>query len=195
MPGLVLSPHCRLIQVITQHPYERLLLSLHIVSIRKWRHKEFNLPRFTLLESIRTRIETRSSESRPILWYLPRFFLKTAPLSNRFRWISYCVELICQLLPPLLHGSVPPSDENHGLGNVRSIATWFPELGPTLFAVSLLQAAWGPHNSFVVFFLWLWTPTVQPWSNSLYDTSWVVHRKQLSSPKFTPYNVFFKEGP
>lgn len=93
-PGIVLSPHWWLTQVITQHPCERLLLSLCIISIRKLRHKEFNLPRFTLLRSIRTRMEPSCLTPEPFLAASPFFVcVKTAPLPDRFSWITCCGEL------------------------------------------------------------------------------------------------------
>ena len=90
--------------MITQHPYERLLLSLCIISVKKLRRKEFNLLRFTLPRNIKTSIEPNSLTLRPIPFCLSQFLAKTAPLPDAFSWISHCGScLICQVLSPLLH--------------------------------------------------------------------------------------------
>ena len=65
--------------MITQHPYERLLLSLCIISVRKLRRKEFNLLRSTLLRNIRISIEPSSLTPDPFPFASPSFWPRLPP--------------------------------------------------------------------------------------------------------------------
>lgn len=131
VPGAVPSPRWRVTRLITQHPGERGLLSLCIIAVRKLPHKEFHLPRFTLLRSIGTRIEPRRSGCRPVPFCLSQFLLEDGPLA---RSVQLDV-LLCDLPAPSsptsskssTFGIGPPSN-----GQFRSFLTDFPDLGPML---------------------------------------------------------------
>lgn len=134
--GIILSLHHRL----TQHPYERLWFFLCIIFIRKLRRKVFSLPGLTLLRRPRTRSEPRCSGARPIPFCLSQFLFEDCPLPDRFSRSSVTRScLICQLLQPVLHWNVPPSELGFPpIGKCQIYPIFIPRCGPHPAAVNLL---------------------------------------------------------